>query len=535
MLRVQPKPALYYYEPRVIRNPLFQDAHGLELPYDDDQDDAMLLFDPEEGIRWRLFLPTNNDNDNDSFRSWLSNRKTTWRNKWKMRELPSPSDDSPLSSRSGDDDDVEHGDSLSRPSIDFWTMQSYPSFDHWLAASTEKWKLSYSWNRNKRKRLEMESEEIVRFPSSYHHHHHTNHKTNHAAASCHPSWELEFLPWLRVRKHQWRIQRRKRQRILRETSISLSSSQCSHSGTTGSDHGCDSSSNPVEVTSHHHHHHHHRGPLLEKTPESPRPKQPIRDMIYIDALLDEMERRQKELDQRPPLDIAFFFDAINGVPDDVVAHCFIFLPPLEHGKLLGIDTKTRKALKQREELWRQLCPKHWTLPRRPRKPWHELYLSMLRMQEELSRKRSDDLLMNAFTHFIKGDHLQKIESLVSRAEKDFQFDINYTSGVVCERNGLLNLAVIYGRHKVVRWLMETKHADMESSDRGNFTPLLNAAWSGDKFLVRFLLSKGADRSKVGTGHFSQALAPPDFRGLTAEGWARKRGHGEIALLLATGL
>jgi ankyrin repeat protein len=61
---------------------------------------------------------------------------------------------------------------------------------------------------------------------------------------------------------------------------------------------------------------------------------------------------------------------------------------------------------------------------------------------------------------------------------------------MCERNALLNLAVIHQRHKVVKWLVEVQHADVETVDRGLFTPLMNAAYAGDKYLVRFLLQKG---------------------------------------------
>jgi len=53
--------------------------------------------------------------------------------------------------------------------------------------------------------------------------------------------------------------------------------------------------------------------------------------------------------------------------------------------------------------------------------------------------------------------------------------------------------------------------------------------------VRFLLSKGANRSKLGFGHSSKALAHPDFKGLTAEGWARKRGNSNLGDLIQLGL
>jgi len=88
---------------------------------------------------------------------------------------------------------------------------------------------------------------------------------------------------------------------------------------------------------------------------------------------------------------------------------------------------------------------------------------------------------------------------------------------------------------VVRWLVETKRADVESSDRGNFTALLNAAYAGDRKMVRFLLSRGADRSKIGRFHYTKPLSSPEFEGLNAEGWAEKNGFPDIAKLLRYGL
>ena len=49
------------------------------------------------------------------------------------------------------------------------------------------------------------------------------------------------------------------------------------------------------------------------------------------------------------------------------------------------------------------------------------------------------------------------------------------------------------------------------------------------------MAKGSDRTKLGYNHSSQVLAPPKFEGLTAEGWARKRGHDEVAELIRLGL
>jgi hypothetical protein len=258
-------------------------------------------------------------------------------------------------------------------------------------------------------------------------------------------------------------------------------------------------------------------------------------MTIIDALLEEQEKEAKDSQERPPLDISFLFDARLGAPDDVVAHCLEFLHRSEHGKLLCVSTDTSAALKERDGVWRQLCPSHWVLPRRPRKRWHEVYITKIREEERASRKWADDFLNKASDILFNADHLNKIEKLVKQGEKRVDFNINYISGVVCERNSLLNLAVIYSRTKVVRWLLETKGADIETYDRGGFTPLINAAWQGDRHLVRYLLGRGANRTKVGFCHFFEPLAPPEFKGLTAEGWARRRGHHELADLISLGL
>lgn len=143
--------------------------------------------------------------------------------------------------------------------------------------------------------------------------------------------------------------------------------------------------------------------------------------------------------------------------------------------------------------------------------------------------------MKCYGTITKGDQLNKIEKLVAKGEKDFGFHVNYVSPVVCERNCLLNLAVIHRRLKIVRWLLDQKGAHIESFDRGQFTPLLNAAWSGDKPMVRLLLQRGANRSKIGFFHYSKPVSSPDFKGLSAEGWARKKGFEDIAKLIHLGL
>ena len=62
---------------------------------------------------------------------------------------------------------------------------------------------------------------------------------------------------------------------------------------------------------------------------------------------------------------------------------------------------------------------------------------------------------------------------------------------------------------------------------------LNAAYAGDRYLVRFLMQRGADRNKVGRFHYTKPLSLG--MGLTAEGWADKNGYTDVAKLLRFGL
>mmetsp|Transcript_2127 Transcript_2127/g.3252 ORF Transcript_2127/g.3252 Transcript_2127/m.3252 type:complete len:937 (-) Transcript_2127:1800-4610(-) len=502
-IRQTPRQILAPYAPFRWTNPLFRDERtGQPLLYSDNDS-----FEWEDGLRSKYFIAPI-----QSFPDWLTQRRTTWRKLWKTYKFDNNNSIDP------DDFSDENEKESSLVARDYWTAQGFPSFNLWLAASTEKWRRSYSWNKRKRKRIKQECEEIVHFPAE--------------AQVWNDNAEAQLSKWLSVRKNQWRMMRRKRQRRrgggeeevgaknlrnLPAAGVESHTSDPTNSmrlGVSSSLTGC-----IVHITSP------YKVTVLSQSA----------DMMHIDALLEEQERQRRALDERPPFDISFIFDANLGAPDDAIAHCFSFLHRSEHGKLLCISKQTSDKIKERDYLWRTLCPPHWVLPRRPRKPWHQMYITRIREEEEASRKRSDELLYKAVSSLHKGDQLLKVQKLINDGQKKFGFDINYVSGVLFERNSLLNLAVINCRHKIVKWLIETKDADLESDDRGGFTPLLNAAWEGDKHMVRYLMSKGANRTQIGTGHYSRPLAPPDFKGLTAEGWARKRGHDELASLIRLGL
>mmetsp|Transcript_15889 Transcript_15889/g.22637 ORF Transcript_15889/g.22637 Transcript_15889/m.22637 type:complete len:382 (-) Transcript_15889:23-1168(-) len=375
-----------------------------------------------------------------------------------------------------------------------------------------KWQRSYSWNKKKRRRFVEECCKSVKFPSNLTYLQ-ENIENNHHLLQ-------QFNGWLLVRKKQWMIltRRRQRKKFGKDERIKtrIPNSEINPNF-------IESASNSEQILN--------ANDDMGKKADSSFDTR----TSYIDILLEDEEKRKKRLKERPPVDLLCLFDANLGIPDDLVAHCLNYLHISEHWKLLCISKNSNSKIKERIYMWKVLCPKRWILPRRPRKPWYCLYLNKIREEEEERIKLSDDILNQVQALLFKGDSISKIEKLISKAEKKFQFDVNYCSGVVQERNSILNIAIIEGRRKCAKWLIENRNADIETCDRGHFTPLINAAWMGDKFMVRYLLSKGADRTKLGTCHSTKGLAHPGFKGLNAEGWARKKGYLALANFIQLGL
>lgn len=489
---------------RILRNPLFQDElTGQYLPYCDNREDSDLI----PGHDVSLFL---NPLCKKDFNWWLRVRKQPWKANRKTKPFFSPSFRIPIMAKSSTTSstgpdyfyDLELLERLSScVPVDFWTPQGFTSFTHWLDSSKKKWKRHY-WGRRQRDQLVQDYEQRIIL--------HYN------PEDC---TSTNWCEWLRIRKNQWRVRRRQFQRKRATT--------CSAEMIYGK-------GDAIGIEQ-----------LSESAGEASDEKRAIAgekvvsiepEILAIDFLLESKAHEERLRQQRRTaqmFDLVEFFRSTT--PDDILLHAFSFLDRLEYGKLRCINGEIRESLSNRQELWWTICPVHWTLPRRPRKPWCEIYLSMLRSEVELSRKGGDDILAKSNTLLLKGDHVQSVERLVNEGERKFRFDVNYTSGIVCERNSLLNLAVIHQRLKIVRWLVEVKHADIETFDRGNFTPLLNAAYSGNRSMVRFLLQQGADRAKVGRFHYTKPLSAPDFTGLTAHGWAKKNGHTDVATLIRLGL
>lgn len=433
-----------------------------------------------------------NDDIELSFDQWLKKRKSSWRER---RPRKDASDE-----LKGEEKTVDIDDEECRVRHDFWAINGYTSLDHWLNSSKTRWKRSYSWHAERRINFQQECDKEVHFPMS------TSSVGNLTLLS-------QFESWLGVRKNQWKLERRKRQRQRAEPPPDLRASDDDNAAVD------DPSKAKGDANLH----------TIPATTSG---------AMYLDEILENQAARLVSSDSDATLgemDISWVFDSQLGAPDDVIVNMMRYLLPCEHGNLLCLSYTTNAQFKQRDEVWKSLCPTHWTMPRRPRKSWAAMYIRKIRDEEEAFRKKSDGLLVKADVIIEKGDQLNKLQALVKKGVKDFDFDKDYTSGVVLERNSLLNLAVISGRHRISKWLIEEMGADIETCDRGEFTPLLNASWNGDKHLVRYLLARQANRTKIGYNHSSQGLAPPNFEGLTAEGWARKRGHDELAELISVGL
>ena len=548
--------------------------------------------DALDGTRAHLYL---NPLIQQDFPSWIASRKVKWRRGWKVterlarqrerREKYGNKSGRRASARNGrtaawggGGDGNGTGRDLSAPFAprkDFWVPRGHITFQHWLQASKVEWAETYSWRRAKRRKIE---QDLNLHTGSGGYGRGTERLSSggcsadgvESGPNTGPSTLVRLPPpsavgappaqlgaWLDVRKSQWRLLTRKRQREKERErkrrfsdafaapdeadrdcdalSFSTPTKDLPASDASSDDIDCTNgalsfSPNSVVTDFELDLPTRQRGPYLSITSRST-----STEIAVIDSIIEDEERRRRELQERKPLDIAFLFDASIGAPDDAVANILSYLHMSEHWKFLCVSSSTSLAIQGRDHLWRALCPSSWTLPRRPRVAWHRLYINKILVEEESSRKQSDGVLLRAQLLIEKGDHCAKLEKLLFSARKRADFDVDYTSGVVCERNSLLNLAVINGRVKIARYLVEQESASIETVDRGNFSPLLNAAWAGNRYMVRYMLGRGASRTLVGRYHSSRGIAPADFSGYTAEGWARVRGHEKLADLIRIGL
>jgi hypothetical protein len=282
---------------RQLTNPKFSDADGNPLLYSDNDD-----FDLDEGRRFRLFATRDVKR---SFHEWPLVRKSSWKSRRKHVYIA----ETPMTA-------VKQRDKPISTSHDFWLASGFELFDQWLLASKAAWRRNYSWHKNKKRKLQSETEKELHYPSLL------GPLTSGVAADVALH---QFNDWLEVRKQQWRITRRKRQ-LERNDSIS-------------------------DV----------KDVLPNQSDDSVEKKL---------ALSQAKSKRLSSNDtHHAPLDISWIFDSDVGAPDDVIVLLMRFLNPSDHGNLLCLSWASNYCFKKRDAVWQSLCPKRWILPRRPRKSW----------------------------------------------------------------------------------------------------------------------------------------------------------------------
>ena len=294
---------------RLLMNPAFGDEKNPVFYSDNDE------FDPDDGRRLRFFASRD---ITASFSDWLKVRKEAWRAR-RQNIYPKIGD-------------IEQNDEASSTvTHEFWLSNGHQSFDTWLSYSKSTWRRSYSWHKNKKRKLRSETEKEVHFPS--------------VTMICDVSIDAamyQFNDWLGARKQQWRIARRKRQ--LERVDMS------------GDDSGGAQEASPRKSSV-----------SLERSYSR---LSSTNDTIIIDELLEDQQRREREREiDHAPLDISWIFDSDMGAPDDVIVLLMRFLNPSDHGNLLCLSWTSNFSLKKRDAVWQSLCPKRWILPRRPRKSW----------------------------------------------------------------------------------------------------------------------------------------------------------------------
>ena len=293
---------------RLLINPAFGDDKNPVFYADNDE------FDPDDGRRLRFFAAKE---ATTSFGDWLKIRKDVWRGR---RNICPKFDDT---GKNDEEPSISH---------EFWLSSGYQSFDTWLLSSKSSWRRSYSWHKNKKRKMRSETEKEVHFPST--------------AMICDATIDTmmyQFNDWLGARKQQWKIARRKRQ-LERVESL-------------GNDSTMAQEASPFKCSV-----------SLERSYS--RLSSTNNDTIIIDELLEDQQRRQREREiDHAPLDISWIFDLDMGAPDDVIVLLMRFLNPSDHGNLLCLSWTSNFSFKKRDAVWQSLCPKRWILPRRPRKSW----------------------------------------------------------------------------------------------------------------------------------------------------------------------
>lgn len=232
---------------------------------------------------------------------------------------------------------------------------------------------------------------------------------------------------------------------------------------------------------------------------------------------------------------ALFFPSL---PDDVLARVFRTVAnPKDLAALTCVCRDWRRAVPM-SGAWRMLCDESGRAPRRPRKPWMDLYLDEQR-RRRAQLENDHELLMlrvtmdprrgkgNEDVGAMRRDRPRRLRRLLHALGPGL--DVNHRSVTYSGRT-LLHVAARLGSVGCARELLTTPwRADPNVSDVEGWTPLMEAAFRGNEAMAIELLAHGArDDAFVGSRDMGKGriMGP-----LSASEWADTRGNHRLKRMI----
>jgi len=230
---------------------------------------------------------------------------------------------------------------------------------------------------------------------------------------------------------------------------------------------------------------------------------------------------------------------LPSLPDDVLACIFRQIGnPKTLAVLSSCVCKTWRHSLAASGAWSMLCAEAGRTPRRPRKPWRELYLDNLRRRREQVDGDHELLMLRATMDprkakgnedvgAMRRDRPRRLRKMLAALGREL--DVNYRS-VTYGRRSMLGVAARLGSlgcaKELLRapWCAATNVADVEG-----WTPLMEAAFRGNEGMAAALLAAGArDEGFEGSRDFGkgQVVGPH-----TASAWAEYRGNHRIKSMI----
>lgn len=217
---------------------------------------------------------------------------------------------------------------------------------------------------------------------------------------------------------------------------------------------------------------------------------------------------------------------VQELPDAALASVLVWLRPKDLSSLCTSCTEAAAMQKDgtRDELW--LCvadawklarPNHRKRTRACTQPWRWLFRS---------HAHREHCTLVSITRVIEAaDAPSKLQALVQPDVIAVDAEIPWAG-----RTSLLNMACRWGRSRCARLLLD-RGADADIADADGFTPLLNAAWSGNLSLCKLILEARPDVDLIAEGRPHKTSSCGGRGPFTARVWAERKGFDSIVRLL----